>query len=105
MLYAPLDPKLGIVPDAIQLAMVCLICPSVIFVAGAVLIVMRGLSFPIPTLYCDSLTEYVLSDSMSTAALSILFTQAALAGLEKNGPQYMFYQVEPFFHSGPPPYF
>ena len=72
MLYAPFVPRLGMVPDAIQLARVCLICPSDIFVAGAVLTVMGGFGFPIPTLYSDNPTEYVLSDSMSATAFSTL---------------------------------
>src|SRR5260370_24687722 len=86
MLYAPLVPRLGRIPDAIQLARVCLICPSDIFVAGAVLMVMRGLSLPIPTLYSDSPAEYVLSDSISATAFSSLSTQADLPALAKSGP-------------------
>src|SRR5947208_15267249 len=101
MLYAPFVPKLGTVPDAIQLARVCLSCPSVIFEAGAILIVTGGLSFPIPTLYCDSPTEYVLSDSIPATALSILFTQAALSGLEKYRTQYIFCHVTSFFPYAP----
>jgi len=49
--------------------------------------VMRGLTLPVPTLYCDSPAEYVLSDSMSTTAFSMLATQAEAEEPMKYGPQ------------------
>ena len=86
-MYAPRPPRFGMVPEAIQPASACLICPSDIFAAGAVLMLMKGLTFPIPTLYCDSPPEYVLSDSMSLTAFSTLATQADAEELAKYGPQ------------------
>src|SRR2546428_13446181 len=105
MLYAPFVPRLGMLPDAIQLASVCLIWPSVIFVAGAVLIVTGWLSFPIPTSYWESPTEYVFSDSMSMTALSISRTQVEAAEPAKYEPQNMFCQEDPLLPSGPRPNF
>ena len=48
---------------------------------------MRGLTFPIPTLYWDNPPEYVLSDSIFATAFSTLATQANAEELVKYGPQ------------------